>query len=237
MANMTAQEIIETAYRKNAIMNTSSTQLANGLSDLQDMLSMWSADGLTVPYYTFENFTLTSGQAVYTIGDDGGEDFSTARPNRIVGAFIRISTNDYPVDVNMTRSGYRRIFDKAVEGRPRNLYYDPQYPSGNINFDYEADTTYDFHIESEKPLVNPSLLSTTFSIPQEFNIAMWSNLAVLLAADNDNQLPQDIRILAGDSLDAIMTNNMGERHENTPGLPEISRGFGYGTYMDINSGY
>ncbi len=234
---MTAQEIIETAYRKNAIMSTSSTQLADGLEDLQNMLSMWSADGLIVPYFTFENFTLTASQATYTIGDDGGEDFSTVRPNRIVGAFIRISNNDYPVNVNMTRSELRNIFDKTTEGRPRRLYYDPQYPSGKIKFDQEADTTYDFHLESEKPLTNPSALATTFSIPQEFNIAMWSNLALILGPDNDNELPQDLRTLANDSLDALMTNNMGERHENTPGLPEISQGFGNRyRYMNINSG-
>jgi len=237
MANMTAQQVIESAYRKNGIMTTSSTQLANGLTDLQNMLSTWSADGLIVPSFVTENFTLTAAQSVYSIGDAGGEDLSTVRPNRVKSAFIRISNYDYPINVNMTRSEYLLIPDKTTQGRPRRLHYDPQYPSGSIKFDYAADTTYDFHLVSEKPLTNPTAQATTFSVPQEFNTAMILNLAIALSHDNDNSLPDTLIRDAERSLESIMANNMGERLEFSSGLKEFVVGFGNSGTMDINRGY
>ncbi len=191
---MSAQEIITAAYRKNGIKSPTTQQSTDGLQDLQNMLSSWSAEGLIVPYYTTENFTLTAGQAIYTIGSGG--DLNTVRPLKIINAFIRISNDDHPVGVNMTQAQFNSIVSKDMETRPRRLYYDPQYPLGKIKFNREAEIAYDFHLISEKPLINPSALTTTFSIPQEFNEPLIYNLAVKIAPDNDNKLPPEVFLAA-----------------------------------------
>lgn len=206
MSDMTAGEIITAAYRKNGIRSVSTQQTTDGLQDLQNMLDSWSADGLVVPYFVTENFTLTSGQAVYTIGVAGDSpDLTTAtgRPLRITNAFIRISNIDHNVSVDMTKSEYAQITAKNLEQRPTALYYDPQYPNGTIKFNFEADSAYDFHIVSEKPLTNPTATSTTFSIPLYINRALIYNLAIELAPDADNQLPTEVFMIAGRSLDIL----------------------------------
>lgn len=197
------------------------------------MLSSWSAEGLSVPFLATENFTLTIGQAIYTIGSAG--DFNTTRPLRIVNAFIRVSNNDHPVDVNMTKDEYTILLSKDIEGRPYELYYDPQYPLGKIKFNYEADTAYDFHLVSEKELINPTALGTTFSIPLMANRAMVFNLAIEIASDEDNQLPKEVFRIAAESKQILEDYNAIDR---LTGPAVFDRAVTYNNYrrMDINAG-
>lgn len=238
MPNMTAGAIIDAAYRKNGISDPTSAQDTAGLLDLQNMLSSWSVEGLTVPYYVTENFTLTSGQSVYTIGvtaDTPDLVTATGRPLRIVNAFIRISNDDYRIDVNMTKDEYYRITSKDTESRPQRLYYDPQYPNGTIRFDVEADSAYDFHLVSEKPFVSPTATTTTFSLPQEVNMALIYNLAVILSHDTDNQLSPDVIAVAIQSKDNLEHYNAINKLNDAVTLDRaISPRGGY--YMDIKTG-
>ncbi len=238
MSDMTGQQLITAAYRKGGIKSPTTQQSTDGLQDLQNMLSSWSVEGLSVPSFVTENFTLTVGQAVYTIGVTGDSPdlvTSTGRPVRIVGAFIRITNNDYPIDVNMTKTQYNHLLSKDTEGRPRGLYYDPQYPTGKIKFNYEADTAYDFHLISEKVLVNPTATSTTFSIPLEYNRALIYNLAIELAPDNDNKLPPEVFVIAMESKEILEKYNAIDKLSDPVTLDRAIT-YGGGTIMDINSG-
>ena len=240
MSDRTAAQIIDDAYELNGVHVASTVlsaaQLATALRFLQNMLSSWSAEGLMVPSLVTENFTLTSGQAVYTIGKAGGEDLDSIRPTRILNAFIRITNTDYPVRVVMTKSEYNRIWDKTLEGRPRNLYYDPQYPSAKIKFDYEADSTYDFHMVSEKPLTNPATSATTFSLPLEYNKAMVYNLAVELAIGTVNTLPQSVFQIALESKETIENMNAQDQLSDSVKLDPAIYGRNYHYNMDITAG-
>ena len=242
MSDRTAAQIIDDAYELNGVhvasTALSAAQLATALRFLQNMLSSWSAEGLMVPSLVTENFTLTSGQAVYTIGVTGDSPdlvTSTGRPIRITNAWIRVTNTDYPVRVIMTKSEYNRVSDKTLEGRPRNLYYDPQYPTGKIKFDYEADSTYDFHLVSEKPLVNPALSSTTFSLPLEYNKAMVYNLAVELAIGTVNTLPQSVFQIALESKEVIENMNAQDQLSDSVKLDPAMYGRNYHS-LDIVAG-
>ena len=207
---MTAQQMIDDAYYLNGKSSVDTTLSTRALRFLQNMLSSWSSQGLIVPYSVTENFTLTIGQAVYTIGvtaDSPNLITATGRPIRITNAFIRISNIDYGIDVNMSKDEYNSLSSKDLEQRPTALYYDPQYPNGKIKFNYEADTTYAFHLISQKPLTNPSLVTTTFSIPLEYNRAIVYNLAIELAANTVNSLHTSVYTIAEESLDIIRNTN------------------------------
>jgi hypothetical protein len=102
---MTARDIIMKAFKMNSINTPTDQQLSNGLILLNNMISSWFAEGLMVPYITLEEFALTIGKSVYSIGDGG--EFDTIRPTRIIGGFIRDSENrDYPVVTTMNRWEY-----------------------------------------------------------------------------------------------------------------------------------
>lgn len=210
MPDMTVQQIIDDAYYLNGKSSVDATISTRALRFLQNMLSSWSSDGLIAPYSVTENFTLTIGQAIYTIGvtaDAPNLITVTGRPVRITNAYIRISNVDYAIETDMTKSEYLSISSKDTESRPTRLYYDPQYPNGKIKFNYEAASAYDFHLVSQKVLVSPTALTTTFSIPLEYNRAMVYNLAIELAANTVNSLHNSVYIIAEESLDAIKSIN------------------------------
>lgn len=219
MADRTVNAITDAAWGVNGI-TASAVKSADdtfALARLQDMLSSWSAKGITVPYYTTENFTLTVGQAVYTIGLSANSPdltSSTGRPIEIVSAWIRISDDDHPVDVNMSRSEFARVVNKDQTQRPKRLWYDPQYPNGTIRFDAEADVAYDFHIITTKPFdeINTiAALTDTFSLPEELNEAMVYNLALRLASNKNNALSEDDRRIARESLNIVEERNAVDR--------------------------
>lgn len=241
--NMTAQEIITAAYRKISIeVGNDSDRLNSGLQDLQNMLSLWSVDGLNIPNYVEEILTLTAGQSAYSIGEDGSPDFNTQRPVRLVSGFIRIDEFDYPLNIRMTQFEYAEINSKSLQVRPREVYYDPQYPNAFLQFDYQADSNLEFFLTSEKELQNPVSLGTEFSIPLEYNEPIIYNLATRFAPDNNTNLTISaaVALLAEQSLDILKKYNAGEilsrKVKLDPALVfgTFSRA---GTRMDIKRGY
>jgi len=214
MPDRTVNQITDAAYRKNGVKSPSTIQDTNALYEFQDMLSLWSIEGLLVPNYVTENFTLTIGQAVYTIGVTGDSPdliTATGRPIRITDAFIRISNDDHEVDVSMTKNEYAEIRSKDLEARPLRLYYDPQYPKGKIKFDVECDVAYDFHLISEKPLAAVTAKTDTLSLPLGINQTLVYNLAIMLSSDLKSELSDDVRRIALDSKAALENLNAIEK--------------------------
>ncbi len=239
MADMTALQVITASYRKVGKINPTTQEKADGLEDLQNMLSSWSAEGLMVPNNVTETLTLTTGQAIYTIGEDGTPDFDTVRPVRLISAFFRISNIDYPIDVNMSNEEYSRVSAKNLELIPSRIYYDPQYPNAKLKFDYEAQSALSMHLTSEKILTNPTATTTTFSIPLEYNEAMVYNLAIRLTPDNNTKIHPAVVVIADRSMQTIENLNANERLDDPVRLDSalvFGRNSRAGS-MDINRGY
>jgi len=182
----TAQNIIDRAFRKLGITTPTAGQSADALESLNDMISSWSADGLIVPYRTSENFTLTVGSAVYTIGAAG--NFNTVRPLEIMEVYIRDSNNNDHYLTKMTQTQYALIVDKGADARPERYYYDPQYALGKIYFDSEPTTAETLHLISEKAITELAALTTTVSLPDHYKEALVFNLAVRLASDKNIEI-------------------------------------------------
>ena len=182
-----ANTITDAAYRLNSILNPSAAQDESGLEALNNMISSWSAEGLLIPYNAQEPFTLVVGRPHYTIGPSG--DFDTARPLRVIDAFIRdINNDDYSVDVSMTRAEYNAITKKDAAARPTRLYFDPQYPKGKICFNYGPETAETLYLTSEKTITELATLSTTVDLPAFYKEALVYNLAIRLSQELDTQL-------------------------------------------------
>jgi len=182
MSTATAQTHIDAAYRKLGIKAPTTARRNNGLEALNNMLSNFNVSGLIVQALTTENFTLTVGDAEYTIGSGG--DFDTVRPNRVIDAFIRDSSSfDYAVDVEMSIQEFNDIGDKTAEARPTRLYYTPEYPLGRIYLNYEPAAAETLYIETFKTITELAALSTTMSLPDEYKRFVVYNLALELAPE------------------------------------------------------
>ncbi|MBC8555622.1 MAG: hypothetical protein H8D23_38915 [Candidatus Brocadiales bacterium] len=246
MPDRTVQQIIDAAFSKHGKKTISVADRAAALIEFQDMLSSWSIEGSIVPHYVTENFTLTIGQAIYTIGVTGDSPdlvTATGRPLRITDAYFRIDGLDYPIDVYMNKTEYNENSQKDLEIRPRRLYYDPQYPNGKIRFNYECEEAYDFHLISEKPLAEVTAITDTLSLPLGINRALVYNLTIGLADGLKNRISDDVRRIAKESKEIFEEYNSIEKLEGPVGLDcAITRDSNYrygrdGKYGNINGGF
>lgn len=190
----TAQNITDAAYNKIGFYTISTTRSDKALVSLNNMLSIWSIDGLIVPFRTTENFPLVVGQSSYTIGT--GANFATTRPLEILEAYIRDSSNVDHILEQIDQKRYSALINKTVDGRPERFYYDPQYSLGKIYFDSEPSTVETLYIVSEKPLTELATLATTVSLPDFYKEALVFNLAIRLALDERIVLDQNVAAIA-----------------------------------------
>lgn len=180
------------------------------LSKLNMMLESWSIQRLMCYQIVQENFSLTTSTGTYTIGSGG--TFNTTRPSRIVGAFIRTSDNsDYPLEI-INSDSYNRITNKTVDGSyPNTLYYDAAFVSGlaTIKLYPEPTSGLTLYIDSWKQLQSFATVGTTVSLPPGYQLAIESNLSILLSPGFRSVQPEVIKI-ARESKAAIESLNAPE---------------------------
>lgn len=186
----TANDIISGALR----LISSSTpgepipgdEVNNGLVVLNQMLSSWSCDNLMIPFRTVDSLIPTIvGQESYTIGTSGSPNINTVRPDEITNIWLTdtVSGIDYPMSP-YTSAQYEYIPLKNIQSIPRWYYYDTQYPNGVIYiFPVSSATTYCLNIESKKPIMQFSTLTSTMNLPGEYFRAMRYLLADELAPE------------------------------------------------------
>lgn len=114
----------------------------------------------------------------------GSETITTyyQRPLRINSAFARVSQLDYRVQpLNVEQ--YELIGFKTLGGPwPRTVYYQPSGPVGNITY-WPVPSACEMHLFAETVLSNFANLTDTVTLPEGYNMAIWSNLSELLIPD------------------------------------------------------
>lgn len=189
---MTATQIISAAYNKIGLFNPQSDELSDALTSLDNMLQLWGIEFL-VPSVTRESFSLVSGTSAYTIGDGG--DFDTDRPIRILGAFIRDSSSDYPLTIIQDEE-YNQEILKSDSAIPTKVYCLSEYPLGQIIFDTSPDDTYVCYFEFAKNFDRYTALTDEVELPAYYNDPIIYNLAVKLAEDNTMNPPATVAAMA-----------------------------------------
>lgn len=177
----------------------SNDEAVDGLEDLNAMAGMWSSDGLLCYARTLESFPVSPGDNEYTIGV--GADYNTTLPVSIIEAYLRQGTEDYVLDI-ISDEEYARIFDKPLLDMPSYLNFDGNYPTGKIKLWPVPISSYTLFILSEKPITSFQL-DTEVSLPPGWDIALWSNLAVLLAPQYGQPVSNELFKLATDTKAAI----------------------------------
>lgn len=219
----TATKIIKSAYRLLGIKNPSTTDLSNGLESLNTFILFQSTQGINIPFITKDTLTLVVGQSSYTIAT--GANFNTPRPDSIVDAYLRDANSvDYPVDTTMTLQEYNDITDKSVSGRPTRLYYDSQYVSGIIYFDFAADYQYTFILNSYKPLIAITNPDNEYSIDNKYLFYLQYNLALNIAPEVPVEASPIVMAMAKKSALNIQDSNPAQY---TPITLEFSRMVNY----------
>lgn len=234
---MTVQELITASMRKLGVVASGETptpnELADGLMALQGMLRFWAARKIVIFASVKESFSLVGGTSSYTWGSGG--TITTARPNQVIGAFIRDGANvDHSVDV-ISEGVYRRISVKTTSSRPYALFYHPTYPTGNLYLYPTPADAETMHLESFKPFTETSSFdaqASTLAFPLNYEEPMIYNLARRLASEYGKKLADDDLKLAEDGFSVLMSLNAANQIE--PSRIEIPASW-YSRRYSINS--
>lgn len=106
------------------------------------------------------------------------------RPLRILDAWVGDNVEKAsPVKV-ISRQEYMRFGDRGAVGTPTQCYYDPQINTGHL-YIYPRFQSMDkqLYFEFESPIEDFASASDDFDLPQEWNLTLVFNLAMILAPD------------------------------------------------------
>jgi hypothetical protein len=226
---MTAGDTIKRALRLigalDAGADPDAAELADGLVALNGMTASLSAGRNAIHAPVTVTHSLTSGTAAYTIGSTG--DIDTARPNKILAAWVRISGLDYPLSIEPLENYAARPV-KTTGAIPESLYLEMGYPLATITL-YPVPTEGDLHLKLWAPLPTYTAAGDDLALPGEYAEALAYNLAGRLAPEYGREIPQTVAVLADSSLRAI-------KALNAQPVPQINIPFGGGSRFDINEG-
>ena len=176
---------------------------------MKSLLNLWRIKRLTIDADVVSTFTLTANTASFTIGSGG--DWSIARPTFIRQAnFVDASNNETPLAI-LDDDQYARLPNKAQTAtQPSAIWYQRVQQSSLLGMicPWPIQTengTIALYIPT--PLAELSALSTTVYLPDGWQMAIESNLALILCIPFKRPVTQELRELARVSLADIKSIN------------------------------
>lgn len=198
----------------------------------QLMLQQWYKKRWFI-YHLVNLSIVSTGALSYSVGPGGdintttGSNPTSARPNKIEGAFLRQLVSgagsgtpnllnqflnvDFPLEVLQSFEDYNRIRIKSLMSFPRFVYYDPAIPLGNLFvWPVPNPSIYQIFILVKEQLPfnfvaggqASKLLATVINLPPEYFAAILYNLALRLRSRY--QIPST----PGDSLPALAKESL-----------------------------
>lgn len=178
----TAQTIITGAFNKTGILRKGevpdAVDSADALDVLNDILGSWSNESLLLPATVTETISISPASS-YSIGT--GQTLNTERPMWIKTATIASGGLDYVMEILNEEDFQTRIVQKTISTNiPQFLTYNNAFPTGTIKLWPVLTTATTITLQSEKQLTSFAALTTTFTMPPGWSLALKSNLAVSL---------------------------------------------------------
>jgi hypothetical protein len=184
------------------------------LSNLNDMLDGWSNESLTCYAYVQQSAALQVGVQTYTIGTGG--TFNMTRPLRLLkgpGAAYVLDTNNNKYQMNVVEQPEWNMIPNSgstvTSNFPDTLFYDPQFPLGNMNFFPYPTIAYTAYWFSFLQLTDFATLATVVSLPPGYKDALQTNLGIRVWPYFKKGDPSGWQVkMAGDALGKIKRTNM-----------------------------
>ena len=229
-ATTTAGDIIRLALRDAGVVGVGQTPLNedtdDSLSRLNMMIGQWAQKRWLV-YHLKDIIYQSTGALSYTIGTGG--QFNTPRPDRIESAFARQNSAttlpiDYPIDMITSREEYNRIALKSLASFPQFLFYDSDFPLGNLFWYPVPNNAFELHVSVKDQLGQFPNLTTQIVLPSAYFDAIYYNLQVRLRDAYDMPPKESTTNLAQQALQTIRIDNAQIPTLTLP--PALNRGQG-----------
>jgi len=212
---ITAQDIINKSMRLLGLLAAgevpTSAEAQDSLYSLNSIIDSYSAN----PQYYFctqaEQFFLVNNQNTYSIGNDPdtspAANWVTQRPIRIVGAFVRSGSTDYPLAL-ITEQFWTSIANKSATGTPTKLLYRPNTPYGQVLLYPTPNNPLPIYIKAEKMISRYSTLLSTQYLPPGYQRLLELSLAMELAPEYGSQVKPEILANLRADLDSLIRTNI-----------------------------
>ena len=221
---ITARDLIQLSLKQAGILGVGQTALAEDINDcftlLMQMVALYNKNRWLVPAL-IDISTIGNNQKSNPIGP--GQFWNVARPGQVKGAYIiQLNTGtttpvSLPVKQIFSYEEYSTITVKDLNSLPDHMFYDGQWPNGNIFFWPIPNNTYECHLLVQQQLgwpiaaTNPPTantgLDTPFSLPEEYQEALFYNLSIRISAMYQFPASEETKKLAAASLNTIKTDN------------------------------
>jgi hypothetical protein len=191
----------------------SALELADGLIFANQLLDYWSARACYAYTTTFRAFNLTPGHQPHLLGPGlPSPDFAvTQRPAHILSASLVLTDNPPSVDLplNIRDADWwaaERV--KALQSTiPTDLYYEPEFPNGQIWLWPIPTTAYPLRLESVVTLQQFATINDAFLAPPAYLRAFTLTLAEELSDVWGTTAPAGLAARAMKARDALQSNN------------------------------
>lgn len=211
----------------------SPSESTDALESLNAMLDMWNAKRLNVFTIQSAAYTLVTTQQGYTFGTGG--NFNAARPTHIeaVDAVLGDAGSATPATdkvrvpieiIDAAQWGAIKFRTTAKSTSPEKVYPDYAFPLCNLKFwpiPTFAGTAPQVEIHSWTPLTAFADLTTAYTFPAAYELAIKTNLAILLAPEYQGAVVSPALVAqASESKTALQTVNAVHGGLSAPSAPQ-----------------
>ena len=215
---LTGQSIITFALQQIGVFGVGQTLGASdatiGLSRLNAMVSGLNIQSLARLVVTRSVLDLVADQSTYTIGPGG--DFNVARPTAIQNASLLLNSSSPSIEIPLallTDQAYQSIALKTQTNTlPTALYYQPTFTTAGrgtiILWPVPTTAENDLVLYYQQALVEFAALTTAYYWPEGAEEMLGYNLALRLCSIYARPVPDDVRLLARQSLATFKRQNM-----------------------------
>lgn len=215
----TVGDLIRSAMRKIGVLAAGEPLPANEGDDAKvvfaQMVDAWSLESLLIPVVSVVTKKLIVGVSEYTIGiypslTIPDSHIETARPEKILAAFIRDAYDtDYPQEVIDVQT-FSRISRKTNSSRPSRFYNRKGWPLNTILFESLPYTDETLHLEVVQPLsvyLSTACLTDIVNLPPGYEQVLIYNLAIMLADEWGKDVSNVVGITATEGKKRIKRAN------------------------------
>ncbi len=220
---ITARDLISLSLKQAGVLGVGQTALAEDILDcfqlLRQMVALWNKNRWLVPAL-IDIKTIGNNAISNPIGP--AQFWNVARPGQVKGAYIvQLNTGSnavsLPIKQIFSYEEYIGVAVKSLNSLPTHMFYDGAWPNGNVFFWPVPNNTYECHllvqqqlgwpIAIQNPPVAGTGLDTVFTLPDEYQEAIFYNHSMRVSAMYGLTATDDTKRLARASLNTIKGDN------------------------------